>query len=477
MSRKPEPVQRLQGSDSVSGFEWPSDLDWQIELSDARRVELYPDVIREAQIEGALKENEPGHLKAYGQLPLAGGGLATWQHISRMKGEPPRIGGTEPPSIVCQELATHPVVCSGELSLSRFNLDAHVTGLTFNDSAESDRRAFFDWLARIGPTLAGPTWRALAEQPIWLTARGELLSFAELCLPKRAVRKTLGDHLNVPSAKVLTLSRVRTDGRGPLRLRTTPSEAELRDWYDDRMRLIESDPPPTPEARNRLADLERSLIRLWRLPKLRGALGWLGDRHSTLAASGNLRPVRELHLNNREVAACHLTSDDLATGDRKALLVAIGARTRPSAAAIATALEAGPQRSSALYARLSAYRDALRRGEASAPGLAELPFIPAKDRFCSPSDLAFVGRPDYWGSWKEPFGAVGLAAERQENLRIVGVTGRVPSDSDSKSFCHWVSRQGIGVMTAHLDQLMRHRNLSTTMGHSTGLIREQCPVW
>ena len=22
-----------------------------------------------------------------------------------------------------------------------------------------------------------------------------------------------------------------------------------------------------------------------------------------------------------------------------------------------------------------------------------------------------------------------------------------------------------------------HRNLSTTMGHSTGLIREQCPVW
>ena len=23
----------------------------------------------------------------------------------------------------------------------------------------------------------------------------------------------------------------------------------------------------------------------------------------------------------------------------------------------------------------------------------------------------------------------------------------------------------------------RERNLSTTMGHSTGLIREQCPVW
>ena len=28
----------------------------------------------------------------------------------------------------------------------------------------------------------------------------------------------------------------------------------------------------------------------------------------------------------------------------------------------------------------------------------------------------------------------------------------------------------------HVQELER-RNLSTTMGHSTGLIREQCPVW
>ena len=27
------------------------------------------------------------------------------------------------------------------------------------------------------------------------------------------------------------------------------------------------------------------------------------------------------------------------------------------------------------------------------------------------------------------------------------------------------------------DRLEGKRNLSTTMGHSTGLIREQCPVW
>ena len=27
------------------------------------------------------------------------------------------------------------------------------------------------------------------------------------------------------------------------------------------------------------------------------------------------------------------------------------------------------------------------------------------------------------------------------------------------------------------DTMRDYRNLSTTMGHSTGLIREQCPVW
>ena len=29
----------------------------------------------------------------------------------------------------------------------------------------------------------------------------------------------------------------------------------------------------------------------------------------------------------------------------------------------------------------------------------------------------------------------------------------------------------------HAKAAERFRNLSTTMGHSTGLIREQCPVW
>ena len=35
----------------------------------------------------------------------------------------------------------------------------------------------------------------------------------------------------------------------------------------------------------------------------------------------------------------------------------------------------------------------------------------------------------------------------------------------------WIKKYEAGDLTREI------RNLSTTMGHSTGLIREQCPVW
>ena len=42
----------------------------------------------------------------------------------------------------------------------------------------------------------------------------------------------------------------------------------------------------------------------------------------------------------------------------------------------------------------------------------------------------------------------------------------------------WASRYpGAGPTSAKVHPVPAVRNLSTTMGHSTGLIREQCPVW
>ena len=41
----------------------------------------------------------------------------------------------------------------------------------------------------------------------------------------------------------------------------------------------------------------------------------------------------------------------------------------------------------------------------------------------------------------------------------------------------WEGNQDSQLEDRYLERLATDRNLSTTMGHSTGLIREQCPVW
>ena len=46
-----------------------------------------------------------------------------------------------------------------------------------------------------------------------------------------------------------------------------------------------------------------------------------------------------------------------------------------------------------------------------------------------------------------------------------------------KSYRRIIGYDQLWMLRAHLDDHEPVRNLSTTMGHSTGLIREQCPVW
>ena len=63
---------------------------------------------------------------------------------------------------------------------------------------------------------------------------------------------------------------------------------------------------------------------------------------------------------------------------------------------------------------------------------------------------------------------VGLANGKsmKEVIRDLGVS--------EQTYYRWRREYG-GMKTSQAKRLKR--NLSTTMGHSTGLIREQCPVW
>ena len=55
--------------------------------------------------------------------------------------------------------------------------------------------------------------------------------------------------------------------------------------------------------------------------------------------------------------------------------------------------------------------------------------------------------------------------------------GEESSGNDIRRFAAFVARSLAAEEKVALGFECPLRNLSTTMGHSTGLIREQCPVW
>ena len=90
-----------------------------------------------------------------------------------------------------------------------------------------------------------------------------------------------------------------------------------------------------------------------------------------------------------------------------------------------------------------------------------------------------------------------IRADSGDFLEIV-VGHPTQSDTDDYWDANWISagiRVEVGAFKGHVAASLRRedfpvlrdglkklyaeltRNLSTTMGHSTGLIREQCPVW
>ena len=71
----------------------------------------------------------------------------------------------------------------------------------------------------------------------------------------------------------------------------------------------------------------------------------------------------------------------------------------------------------------------------------------------------------------------------RRNGGAAGVDGVTVADVEAYGVERWVGelsrdlRDGAYEPSPVRQVLIPNRNLSTTMGHSTGLIREQCPVW
>jgi hypothetical protein len=361
------------------------------------------------------------------------------------------------PSRVHPELADHRLLREGRLKLRQFVLDEYVSNLDFKPTGAAVREKFFTWLTRNHKVLQGATLKRIAEYPIWRTTADEFVTFDSLCAPGRRFQRALGGHVREPAPGVRAIRRVGRDGHGLLRLRKLPTEAELRSWYAASVASLPRERPLSMDERKALRGFEVDLAALRRHREIRGRLSWIDSTHLGLSRSGMLRPLAELHLETDSVRPCVLRPSDLAASDaHSALYRELGARTRPSTRAIVRALAEDSEAKDALHPRLAAYAAAVERGEPPAPEIRRLPFLWVEGEKHAPEAAALRSSRDYWGRWKVGVDADGLAAERQTNLRFVGVTSRTPTEESSRQFFEWLSRQDEPAVRGHLDQVIRH---------------------
>jgi hypothetical protein len=449
-------IDRLQPS-MVGYFPWANGAAWKSELGDPARVRKYLAIVSEAIRNNAVGKDQRELLKKNGVLPDAWGEPTPWSELQRLNGSAPDVPGVLLPSFLHQALLDVPILRSGALRLETFDLDAHLSGLDFRPVAPTGRAEFFAWLRAQGHALIkGATLAHIAEYPIWPTDNGAYVSFSDFCFPSDSkLRSLLSEHLNLPSQGVLRFPKVRRDGRGLLRLRTIPNDSELEQWYEGAFRDFDDTEPLVAEERRRFRATEDALAYVCFHPLIKRRLRWLPSTHFTLNREGMLAATDELHLDNERVRAAALLPEDIISGSHDSLYRALHARECPSADAVVRALQRDTGRTEAVFIRIAEYVKALERGETAEP-IGHLEIIPVDGELHAPYRLAFKGSPDYWGQWKQPIAVAELSAERQANLRAIGVISTRPLESTSQQFFRWLSSQPRGIIQAHLDQVIRH---------------------
>lgn len=437
-------------------FPWADETEWKRDLSDLDQARLYLDALARGLALGTIDEAKAAEVRAHGSLPDQNGHPQPWSVLWRHRHEVPEIPGVQTPRCVHPSLADHPVLRQGRLKMKAFELSDYLARLDFAAAGSGARERFFAWLAANEKHVSGEAMEKLADQPIWPTTAGTYIVFADLCLPEARLRRVLDGHVHQPAATVLSLRRVRTDGRGLLRLRKRPNRAELKSWWEAAVARFPRDQSLRREEARAWHALEQDLVRLRADIQIRAEMPWLGPETLALCGDGRLRAVGGVHLPGPGVEACRLLPRDILEGGPAKLHEALGARSRPSADAVARALAEAPEAETALYPRLAALDAARRTGEVPSQDLSVVPFILVEGRLYPPRRVALRSTRDFWGAWRVPFGADQLATERQNHLKMVGVAGRTPDARRSREFFEWLTLQSESVLKDHLDPVIRH---------------------
>lgn len=401
-----------------------------------------------AQASGTLSSRALEELRAAGRLPTHDGRAHAWNEMRWTKVDSLRIPGVDPPPLLHPRLKRAAVLRRGAAAVERFGLDAFLSHLRVDHLDNRDRTAFFRWLRQHHKAVSPTTLAKIASFPIWPALDGTCHSLTSYCVPRKPyLRALIASVLPMPADTVLRFPGLRTASNGALRLRVRLSDAELGRWHRAAMAritvLIATDRAAAVALVDEVEDLLDRLREDDYHPRR------FAEQHLSVDASGEVRPIADLHVETLAVAACALLLSDLVRPGRRPLHVALGANVTPLAEAVLRALRQEPDRAR-LAARLHSYRSADR----PLSELGDEPIVCDQGDVLAPNRLAFHLPVDHWGAWKRRISAAEISPDEVRLLELTGVL-RGPREESARAFFAWLAQRPAAEIAAHRAQVVR----------------------
>lgn len=420
----------------------------------------YLDVFEESIEEGRYDAEKISSLQEALLLPDVHAKPARFQTLHASAPLPSDIPGLRLPSILHEDLASHPIFRRTKWHRPKYTMEKFLGGGALQDAGEQTRKLFWKWLCRNERSI-GPRERTkLADLAIWPDANGKFCKLSDLCdVRSQRIATILGDSIRRPHEHVRQLSIVSSGKKIRPSIRRSPSQDEIADWLEVRIAPLVPDDTPDADTIAALGCFDADLMILLKNPVIARMLNEAEMTLPALAQDGSIRPRKGLVLPSKNIERLALRKRFLLKDDRCAIALnrLSPALSEPTVAMLIRTLDEDRENFSALQARLRQFMMLTEHSDCYRDRLSSMEILPVNGHPRSPNNLAFKStKGDYWGNWKTQISARGLSQDDQRRYRQAGVTSAFPTSETSRAFFEWLSRQDAAVLKSHVSCVLRH---------------------
>ena len=368
---------------------------------------------------------------------------------------PADLPGLRLPPLLHSFLVTHPLFKRKKWRRPEFTMPQFLEGGTLQNANDAIRRGFWNWLLQNGRHIDSLDWSKLAEIAIWPDSNGNYTKLQDLCNPRsHRLARVLGPSIRLPHEQVRRLISIKRKGPS---IRSAPTDQEIRNWLQSRAATFVVGSKPDVVATEALSNFQADLGVLLTDRFIATAIKATRFTLPSLAQDGSIQWRTMIVVPEPDNLPLALCPRFLLKDRRWAALDLISpALPRPTIAMMLDTFAEDSDNFSALHARLEEFLILTKEGSEERLQLANLPILPVHGRRRSPTELAFTGTKDFWGTWKTRIAPEGLSQDDQRRYRAAGVTSALPNSDTSRAFFEWLAHENEATLRSHMPCVLRH---------------------